>query len=197
MNRREFAGGSVAVSMLVLLPVTAERALASASSQSGSNASADCVATIPEFVEDWKISRQFTLDVANAMPAAFYGFKPNPEEMSFGEQMVHIAGANVFRFQQITGIKPPFAFDPAQPPSPDKDTATKMLQQSFDYVTEALPKITAEQLKRTWHIPSWQGRTDPDGRAMIMNMFVHTAHHRAQCEVYLRIKGIKPPTYRF
>jgi len=30
---------------------------------------------------------------------------------------------------------------------------------------------------------------------MIVNMFVHTAHHRAQCEVYLRAKGIKPPDY--
>jgi len=60
-----------------------------------------------------------------------------------------------------------------------------------------LPGITAEQLKHTWHIPSWTGRNDPDGRAMILNMFVHTAHHRAQCEVYLRVKGIKPPSYTF
>jgi uncharacterized damage-inducible protein DinB len=26
---------------------------------------------------------------------------------------------------------------------------------------------------------------------------VHTAHHRAQCDVYLRAKGIKPPDYTF
>ncbi len=32
---------------------------------------------------------------------------------------------------------------------------------------------------------------------MIVNMFVHTAHHRAQCEVYMRAKGIKPPDYSF
>jgi uncharacterized damage-inducible protein DinB len=49
----------------------------------------------------------------------------------------------------------------------------------------------------TWNIPSWKGRTDPDGRAMVLNMFVHTPHHRAQCEVYLRVKGIKPPDYTF
>ena len=72
-----------------------------------------------------------------------------------------------------------------------------MLEQSFDYVRATLPQITPEQLKRTWHIASWQGRSDPEGRAMILNMFVHTAHHRAQCEVYLRLKGIKPPNYRF
>ncbi len=33
-------------------------------------------------------------------------------------------------------------------------------------------------------LPSWKGRNDPDGRAMILNMFVHRAHHRPRCEVY-------------
>ena len=69
------------------------------------------VLDMTEFVRDWQASKQFTLDVANAMPAEFYDFKPNPEEMTFGEQMIHIAGANVFRFNQITGIKPPFVFE--------------------------------------------------------------------------------------
>jgi uncharacterized damage-inducible protein DinB len=127
----------------------------------------------------------------------FYNFKPNPEEMMFGEQVIHIAGANVFRFNQITGIEPPFEFNPAKPPAADKQTAVRLLAQSFEYVIEVLPQITAEQLKRTWHIRSWKDRTDPDGRAMLMNMFVHTAHHRAQCEVYMRAKGIKPPDYQF
>jgi uncharacterized damage-inducible protein DinB len=155
------------------------------------------VLDMQEFVADWKISKQFTLDVANAMPAESYDFKPNPAEMTFGEQMVHIAVGNAFRFQQITGVPTPFPIDLSKTPPSDKQSATKMLEQSFDYVIGVLPQITPEQLKRTWHIPSWKGRTDPDGRAMIMNMFVHTAHHRAQCEVYLRTKGIKPPDYTF
>src|SRR5579859_8123037 len=155
------------------------------------------VLDMTEFVRDWQISKQFTRDVANAMPGDLYAFKPNPEEMSFGEQMVHIAGANVFRFNQISGEKPPFVFDPAKPPASDKETVLKLLDQSFDYVIEVLPKITPQQLQRTWSIPSWKGRNNPDGRAMILNMFVHTAHHRAQCEVYMRAKGIKPPDYTF
>ena len=155
------------------------------------------VLDMTEFVRDWQISKQFTLDVANAMPAEDYGFKPNPEEMSFGEQMVHIAVSNVYRFRQITGIESPFAIDLSKPPSPDKANVLKVLEQSFDYVIGVLPRITPEQLQRTWHIPSWKGRNDPDGRAMILNMFVHTAHHRAQCDVYLRAKGIKPPDYTF
>jgi uncharacterized damage-inducible protein DinB len=150
-----------------------------------------------EFIEDWKISKHFTLDVAGAMPAESYDFKPNPEEMTFGEQLVHIAVGNAFRFQQIAGVQPPFAIDLSKTPPTDKQSAIKMLAESFDYVIAVLPQITPEQLKRTWHIPSWKGRSDPDGRAMVINMFVHTAHHRAQCEVYLRAKGIKPPDYTF
>jgi uncharacterized damage-inducible protein DinB len=150
-----------------------------------------------EFVHDWKISGQFTIDVANAMPAEFYNFKPNPDEMTFGEQIVHIAESNVYRFNQITGIQAPFVLDPSKPSATDKQSAVKMLQQCFDYVIDVLPRITPEQLERTWHIPSWKGRNDPDGRAMILNMFVHTAHHRAQCEVPMRAKAIKPPDYTF
>jgi uncharacterized damage-inducible protein DinB len=171
--------------------------LALAVSSAAQTVKVNSVLDMSEFVRDWQISKEFTIEVAQAMPADLYSFKPNPDEMTFGEQMLHIAGGNVFRFKQITGIEPPFPFDPAKPPAADKETVLKMLNQSFDYVLDVLPKITPKQLQRTWHIPSWKGRPDPDGRAMIMNMFVHTAHHRAQCEVYLRAKGIQPPDYRF
>src|SRR5579864_102735 len=171
--------------------------LLSATYAAAQAANINSVLDMGEFVHDWQISKQFTIDVANAMPAEFYSFKPNPDEMTFGEQMIHIAGSNVFRFNQITGVQPPFAFDPGKPPASDKQNVLKVLNQSFDYVIDVLPKITPEQLQRTWHIPSWKGRNDPDGRAMILNMFVHTAHHRAQCEVYMRVKGITPPQYTF
>ncbi len=160
-------------------------------------AQTSCLLNLDEFVKDWSQSKQFTLDVANAMPAEFYNFKPNPAEMSFGEQMLHIAASNVYRFHQITGAKPPFELDPKKMHPGDKAFVVKALQQSFDYVMMVLLHMKPEQLQRTFHIPDWKGRTDPDARAMIMNMFVHTAHHRAQCEVYLRLKNITPPTYTF
>lgn len=163
----------------------------------GQNSKLGSVLDMSEFVRDWQISKTFTLNVANAMPADLYAFKPNSDEMNFGEQMVHIAVANVFRFNQITGAKPPFSIDLAKPPASDKETVLKVLDQSFDYVVDLLPRITPEQLKRTWHISSWADRPNPDGRAMIVNMLVHTAHHRAQCEVYMRAKGLKPPDYEF
>ena len=35
------------------------------------------------------------------------------------------------------------------------------------------------------------------GFEWLWSYFTHTAHHRGQAEVYLRMKGIKPPTYQF
>lgn len=154
------------------------------------------VLTMHEFVQDWKISKQFTLDVANAMPDQYYDFKPTPGEMTFAEQMLHIGESSIYRFWQITNVKPPFELKEPKDMPKDKAAVIKVLDQSFDYVIAVLPQITDEQLKRTFHT-NWKGRPDPDGRAMIVNMFVHVAHHRAQCEVYLRLKGITPPTYVF
>jgi hypothetical protein len=59
--------------------------------------------------------------------------------------------------------------------------------------------LTDKQLSEATFPVNFECRPGPDinGRDMIMNMFVHVAHHRAQCEVYLRLKGITPPIYTF
>ena len=45
-------------------------------------------------------------------------------------------------------------------------------------------------------IGSWQDRK-MTGFEWLWAYFTHTAHHRGQAEVYLRVKGIKPPDYVF
>ncbi len=164
---------------------------------------AKALLTLDELTGDWKISKEFTLAVAEKMPAEDYNFKASPEEMTFGQQMLHIAMASTYRFWQLTGATTPFKFDEwkktweaAAAGKADKAATMQYLSQSFDYVIGLLPKITPEQMAKTLKV-DWVGRPEVNGRQMMMNMFMHVAHHRAQCEVYLRIKGIKPPEYRF
>src|SRR5256885_16977680 len=78
------------------------------------------------FAKHWQISKEFTLAVAEAMPAESYDFKPNPEEMSFGELMIHIAKSNSDAFADVAGNEAP-----AQPSGTDKKTAIKVLTDSF------------------------------------------------------------------
>jgi uncharacterized damage-inducible protein DinB len=145
-----------------------------------------------DFLEQWKISKQFTITVAEKMPAEFYDFKPTPEQYSFAEQMAHLAIASMYRFAQLTG-------EQYKPAAPDlsKPAVIKLLNQSFDYVLATLPTITSEQMTGKTFDVKWEGRPVANGREMMLNMFMHVAHHRAQAEVYLRLKGVQPPTYRF
>jgi uncharacterized damage-inducible protein DinB len=151
--------------------------------------------TTDEFVKDWTISKQFTIDVAEKMPENKYSFKATEAEMSFRDLMIHIAASHSYRFYQISGIKLP-AWVASPPKDPSKADVIRMLAESFDYVIAAIPKITPDQMDKTFKV-GWKGRPEATGRAMMLNMFVHVAHHRAQAEVYLRLNGIEPPIYTF
>jgi uncharacterized damage-inducible protein DinB len=148
--------------------------------------------SLSEWVHNWEIQRDFTLAVAEKMPAKDYDFQATPEEMAFGRMMVHIANAIAFRFEQISGEK---AAVKTEPPY-DKATVTKFVRDSFDYTIRVIPKISADRLGATYEV-NWEGRKEATGRQIALAMFAHTAHHRAQLEVYLRLKGIAPPPYTF
>src|ERR1700723_1204826 len=49
---------------------------------------------IESFEKRWSAAKDLAVAVADAMPAESYDFKPVPAEMSFGEQILHIAQAN-------------------------------------------------------------------------------------------------------
>jgi uncharacterized damage-inducible protein DinB len=158
-----------------------------------SRASAAELLPLADFLKQWEISKQFTLDVARSMPEEHYTFKPTPEQMTFGAQMVHIAASLRYRFAEIRGEKPDVEHLRKMR---GKNEILAALADAYDDAIATLRKVTPEQLARNFKV-GWKGRPDTDGRNMIMNMFVHAAHHRAQCEVYLRLKGITPPQYTF
>src|SRR2546427_12618715 len=83
------------------------------------------------FLKHWEVERSYTLAVAEAMPAEHYDFKPNPVQRSFGEQLVHLAAANI-RYFSTFGLIPV----PEQPSGSDKETVRKVLAGSWDYRSE-------------------------------------------------------------
>ncbi len=146
-----------------------------------------------ELVKAWRNSKKFTLEVAEAMPAEKYAFKATDAEMAFGALFSHIGAAQAFRFQQISGAKlPPGVMTPGK----TKAEILSNLAASFDFVLSVIPKLSAEQLAKSYKV-DWRERPEATGREILLNMFEHTAHHRAQAEVYLRLNGIAPPVYLF
>lgn len=145
-----------------------------------------------DFIQNWKTSKEFTIAVAEKMPEEFYSYKANAEEMNFASLMVHIAGSNQFRFAQVSEDKSPA---PAAPKQWTKVTIIDRLRESFDYCIVKLGTITEEQFKKQFQV-DWYERPRTSGAQILLGMYAHTAHHRAQAEVYMRANNIKPPDYR-
>ncbi|HXK06951.1 MAG TPA: DinB family protein [Verrucomicrobiae bacterium] len=150
-------------------------------------------------IKHWKATGELTLAVAEAMPAADYNFRPNPEEMSFGQLMAHIGGADRGACANASGMTPPAypekiaAYAKDTKLDVDKESAITFLKQTFDFCNKAVASVTLEQLDKVAGPPA----RNLTGYEWLWSYFTHTAHHRGQAEVYLRVKGIKPPTYVF
>ena len=134
-------------------------------------------------------SRDFTLKVADAMPAADYGFKADPASDELrGADDPPLAGAHYF-LSTFSGQKP----NPGKPKSESKEDVMAFIRQSFDDAITTIGKLTPEQLAKTYK--SEEGTES--GTGLLLGMLDHTTHHRASAEMYLRAKGITPPEYQF
>jgi uncharacterized damage-inducible protein DinB len=140
-----------------------------------------------EYAKHFAALSSLSVDVAKAMPPEQYGFRPHSESMDFGQLMSHIATTN---YQFCAGLKdsqPPALSSPTE-----KDAVVKFLSDSFEYCSSVIPNLTEEQLNAVHNSPD--GRLP--GREVLLAMYIHIAHHRGQAEIYLRDKGIRPPSYR-
>ena len=153
----------------------------------------------PSLVDHWKKSADFTVAVAKAMPADGYSFRPSPEEMSFGHVIAHIAAANAGACAVASGMpRPPAPGDLAtklrdEKSDVDRETALSYLTATFDFCNKAVDSMTPAKLDAKVGPPNRQ----MTGFEWLWGYFTHTAHHRGQVEVYLRVKGVKPPDYVF
>src|SRR5437764_7302968 len=136
-----------------------------------------------------KTSRDFTLKIADQMPASSYDFKLTPPQMSFAQQLVHLSQAFDYFLASFSGEKP----NPAKPKSMNKEDVIGFVKTSFDNGIEKISKLTPEQLSKTYKTE--EGTMT--GTDILLGLLDHTTHHRASSEMYLRAKGITPAEYQF
>jgi uncharacterized damage-inducible protein DinB len=146
-------------------------------------------------VKHWKVTGDFTIKVAQAMPAESYNYRPVPEELSFGQLMGQIGHANANACATASGMKAPAVPEKVNasgkdPDVLDKASAIQYLTATFDFCNQAVAAMTPEKFDAA-------GPRSMTGFEWLWSYFTHTAHHRGQAEVYLRMKGIVPPTYTF
>jgi len=135
-------------------------------------------------------SRDFTLKVAEQMPEADYGFKLTPPQMSFAEQLVHLATDQANLLGPFVNTPRPA---PSKPASMSKKDVIAFVRQSFDQSIALVSKLTPAQIEKTY-----TGFGSPmTGLEFLMFVLDHNTHHRASAEMYLRVKGIVPAEYEF
>ena len=148
---------------------------------------------LDEFKERWKVSELYNREVFNAMPEEFLDYKPVPEVMSFGKQFLHIAmGCSIYS----SVIK---SDDPlTEPDKLEKNVILKYLEETSSEFNSVLSGLDDKDLQSTDHKykneEMWKEFSIGD---ILLLAYHHTAHHRGQAIVYLRLKGIEPPKYRF
>jgi len=144
-----------------------------------------------DLLKDWDALKDTMMKLGDAMPEEKFGFKPTPELRTFGEQLMHVATANVGLAKLI---------DPSAtaPTLPDKPTAKadilKALAASFDFGAAALKAQTAASVAETVQGPRFLG---PSTKARIAYRAMgHTWDEYGAMTVYLRLNGIVPPASR-
>jgi uncharacterized damage-inducible protein DinB len=147
---------------------------------------------IDHFQSHWTTAKELALAVADAMPAEDYNFKPVPAEMSFGEQMLHIASASSYYCAFIADTKSPYT-EPAADAKVEKAAALKVLGDSFDYCSKVFDGLDESKLSQM----HGKGNRSLATEEVMLEIMIHMAHHRGQAEVSLRLKGITPPKYRW
>ena len=151
---------------------------------------------IPEFLDELKLSRAYTLECAQAMPAEKYEFRPVPEVRTFGQQLVHLSEAVPGLYELfIEGKKTPthpFS-EGGKEPVLSKEEIIARLGLGFDYVERAAAKLRDSALRQPTKI--FGGKVISKHR-MLRFLLDHTTHHRGQTVVYLRLNRIQPPLYR-
>jgi uncharacterized damage-inducible protein DinB len=149
-------------------------------------------------VKHWMVTADFTMAVAKAMPTDSWAFRPNPEEMTFGELIVHISAANLNACANAGNVQRPAIPEPiqkavAEKRPADRDPSLQFLTNTFNFCNDIVAGMTNEKLEAVTGLTTRK----MSGFEWLWGYFTHTAHHRGQAEVYLRVKGIKPPEYAF
>ncbi len=143
-----------------------------------------------DLLAHWQSEREYSLDIVGAMPADKFDWRPTPEVRTFAEQAIHFAGAQVSYLSRLELAPPPTA-----PKTTDKQAVVAWVEASYGYAREVLEKLgEREFLRRDVPLRSGALHTTFD---LWLRGVVHTAHHRGQLIVYLRLNGLQPPDWRF
>ena len=149
-------------------------------------------------LERYEGGKEHLIKVAEAMPEANYGFQPTPEMEPFGVRIAHIARMNFTSCSSLVGKPEPRKGESLGKTVTGKAALIEVMKESFafcdGYMSRLSPQVLVETVS-TEGPPVMQGRTvkvELGGPAI--DIVAHNHEMYGYLAVYLRLKGITPPT---
>ncbi len=137
----------------------------------------------------WTNAKTYAIQMVELMPEEFYNFKPSTEEMSFGEQVLHLA--NNIGMLSSSYLSLPNSLNTKNVNPLNKAEVVKILSAAYDIGLSAHRNVKPEQLDEI--VKFFAGPLTK--RQIFLIVHDHQSHHIGQLIVYLRLKGIKPVNY--
>lgn len=162
-----------------------------------------------EYLKEFDPTAQHLVQLAEAMPADKYSWRPGQGVRSVGEAYVHIATGN-FVLLGLTGVKLPADYYPNpklnDKGEPDmkalfartrelektvtsKDQVQQMLKTSLDEVRDQLNKLSPADLDK----PADFFGQKTTVRFIYIHILAHVNEHFGQSVAYARMNGVVPP----
>jgi uncharacterized damage-inducible protein DinB len=138
---------------------------------------------------DYQAVRDYFLRAAEKMPEAEYGFRPSPDVRSFGQQVAHVADDQYNLCAPARGETRKAAYTAIESSLSKKAELVAALKEAFAYCDAAYDALTDASGGEP--AASGQGRTK---FGMLNWNLWHTWEHYGNVVVYLRMKGLVPPS---
>ncbi len=146
-------------------------------------------------IKVWNAAIDQIVELSDAMPEDQYNYKPHDSVRTFAEQLIHIGGSStVIANLYLKDIPPP-------QDRPERDVASMSKEEIMSFVTgqlretgEIMAAMSDQQLMDT--IQSFGGNTMTRLEGLL-TVHDHLTNHKAKANLYVRIAGNKPPSYKY
>jgi uncharacterized damage-inducible protein DinB len=163
---------------------------ASQAAPASANAAAPTSGYRAEFLNEMKYFEGRYTQLAEAIPADKYTWRPAAGVRSVSEVLLHVAAANQ-GLPGMAGIKPPAGFSGQgyEASTTDKARVIAELKKSFDHIRSAASLMKDADADKPMKVFGM----DMTGRSFSFFMARHLGEHLGQLIAYARVNGVVPP----
>ena len=142
-----------------------------------------------DFLTELKDVEGKILDLAGAMPADKYSWRPMDDVRSVSEVYMHIGGAN-YLLPTFIGIKAPMEMKPDMEKTvTDKTKVIEFVKQSFEHIRNAIMNTSDADLDK----PAKFFGQETTVRGVFFKAANHMHEHLGQSIAYARMNKVVPP----